>query len=107
MIPRTAFAVLALAGLTLAACGSDDPGTTPDPVDGTAAGAGGGSLTVGGSVEEAVGHIEANRTGARCGARRCVGRPQPGGVSERGSVCGQAAGVPGGVARVSTQEGNG
>jgi heat shock protein HslJ len=38
MTPRTAIALLALAGLTFAACGSDDPGTTPDPVDGTAAG---------------------------------------------------------------------
>lgn len=40
MTPRTAIALLALAGLTFAACGSDDPGTTPDPVDGTAAGSG-------------------------------------------------------------------
>jgi len=42
MTPRTAIALLALAGLTFAACGSDDPGTTPDPVDGTAAGSGDG-----------------------------------------------------------------
>jgi heat shock protein HslJ len=41
MTPRTVIAVLALAGLTLAACGSDDPGTVPDPVDDTAAGSGG------------------------------------------------------------------
>jgi heat shock protein HslJ len=38
MTPRTALALLALAGLAFAACGSDDPGTTPDPVDDTAAG---------------------------------------------------------------------
>lgn len=41
MTPRLAIALLALAGLTFAACGSDDPGTTPDPVDETAVGAGG------------------------------------------------------------------
>lgn len=37
MTPRTVVALLALAGLTIAACGSDDPGTTPDPVDASAA----------------------------------------------------------------------
>jgi len=42
MTPRTAIALLALAGMGFAACGSDDPGTTPDPVDGTAAGSGDG-----------------------------------------------------------------
>jgi len=42
MTPRTAIALLALAGLTFAACGSDDPGTSPDPVDGTTAGSGDG-----------------------------------------------------------------
>lgn len=42
MTPRTAIVLLALAGLAFAACGSDDPGTTPDPVDDTAAGSGDG-----------------------------------------------------------------
>jgi heat shock protein HslJ len=49
MTPRTAIALLALAGLTFAACGSDDPGTIPEPVDDTAAGSGddvsGGALS--------------------------------------------------------------
>ena len=48
MTPRLAIALLALTGLALAACGSDDPGTEPDPVDDTAADSddGGSAATV-------------------------------------------------------------
>ena len=57
-----------------------------------------------GSVEQSVRDVEADRPRARRGARRGVGGPNAGGVDERGDVRGEAARVPGGVARVRAEQ---
>ena len=57
-----------------------------------------------GAREQPVRDVEANRPRARRGARRRVGRANAGGVDERGDVRGEAARVPGRVARVRAQQ---
>ena len=65
-----------------------------------------GALALG-MVEEPVRDVEADRARARRSARRRVRRTHPGRVHEGRRVRSESAGVPGGVTRVSAQQGDG